>query len=1245
MYYVENITLSSGNLVGWLPPSISALRNLTVLALRFNNLTSTIPPSMGELTKLQLLELGSNSLTGFIPEELGSLVGIRVMELAKNQLQGSIPTSLAALSNATQLYFFENDLTGTIPDIFRNMAKLTNFAVSYNNMHGTLPYSLFNLPKIKYVDIQFNAFTGTLPIIDRIGTHFAGLEGEDNFLEGTIPTTFFTNARLHILDVSFNYIEGMLPDDLGGNTNLLYLELAGNELSGPLPSALGSQPGLYVLDFDNNHMTGTIPEGVYDLYYMEYLDFGLNHMHGNISDRLRDMPYLYAVNFEGNGFTGTFPAALTALPYMSYISLFGNQLYGTLPAALGALPYLEYFFVDENYLTGTIPPEFGTPYYLTVLDLDTNIFSGTIPNELCDLYYLHQLELNNNVLTGTLPKDLANLENLVVLLVLNNRLTGTLDGLFDGATHLYLIDIDLNENSFTGTLPDALFQLPSLQTLTAVGNCLHGELPDTICEARSLLALALDGLSSAKSCRTKILPGISASYAVTKELTGTVPACLFHMPTLTTLHLSGNGLTGTLPDSIGADSVLSELSLSHNLLTGSIPAAIQRRRWYSLDLSFNRLGGTLRSDFASEPFNATYFAALSQLLGQNLSAANAQSTTSLENNRLSGRIPSVLQSAQNVSMLGTNIFSCNDESTNLPAHDSGRKNYQCGSASFNVPYYLWLGAAVATIGTLAVMRVRGGALMEEAERWSAAVKRAAPAIRSMITLCDSLVKSAALYLGLVMVILLPLYVLGSTYAGVVVHSYAYAVSAAFLSGVWVVAVEFPVLLSLLAVVIYVFHWLASGSGSDTRLSTASAREAGQSTPAWRTFVVYAAFIAINLIFVVTVNAAYVYFAVYGNNDALLVWQVLMSLFKLVWNRFFSIYAIRWASQLGADVDPTTENKTAAAMRSKYATLQVFVALLNNIAIPCLVVAVVSPNCFYNVFVAAPEVTTVLIFDICVQLNGGSGCVTFANARNTISYEPPFTYNYQCSSSFITYYAPAFVILCIVRMFLTPLLQGSLFWLYQRATPGTRWHAALELVQLPILKSVDAANPAPVQSIYQPYFDANQLLLSLITYFGLLLTFGAVFPPLAVCIVLTMASVVVVNNVKVGRFLAILEQRHLSSYVRVIEEECKMAGFDRILVRAMWMLVTASCWFYTLFLFDTLGDAVGFNGAYWVLLVMPLMPAVLYGMSRLIAVSRVPAAGATTASVDERGSELVESKLHSDDKSVLSAIHVGSSDLL
>jgi hypothetical protein len=49
-------------------------------------------------------------------------------------------------------------------------------------------------------------------------------------------------------------------------------------------------------------------------------------------------------------------------------------------------------------------------------------------------------------------------------------------------------------------------------------------------------------------------------------------------------------------------------------------------------------------------------------------------------------------------------------------------------------------------------------------------------------------------------------------------------------------------------------------------------------------------------------------------------------------------------------------------------------------------------------------------------------------------------------------------------------------------------------------------------------------------------------------------------------------------------------------------------FYTLFLFDTLGDAVGFAGAFWVLIVVPLLPAVALCLFRAAGMRRGSLAG-------------------------------------
>jgi hypothetical protein len=335
------------------------------------------------------------------------------------------------------------------------------------------------------------------------------------------------------------------------------------------------------------------------------------------------------------------------------------------------------------------------------------------------------------------------------------------------------------------------------------------------------------------------------------------------------------------------------------------------------------------------------------------------------------------------------------------------------------------------------------------------------------------------------------------------------------------------------------------------------------------------------------NTAYVLIAIYGERDLLPLAQLMLSLFKLFWNRFFSVYLIRWAAVIDF-------SRSSTAVETEFATLQMTVVLLNNIAVPCLVVAGISPNCFYNILVQPPAVEVNFQYDECIEIALGTGCTEYTPYTATISYDPPFSYNYQCSSSFITYYAPTFVLLCLMHGFAVPIGQFALYQLHRRATPGTGWFAVLDFVLLPNLKPIAPGEPAQV-NVFKPFFDANQLLLSLFTYLGLLLTFGAMFPPVAVALLVTLLAVLHFNKLKISRFLShALEQSQLD-YVDAVEAESGRSGFlsTALLERAVWMLVTVSCWFYTLFLFDTLGDAVGFQRAYWVLIAVPLLPLVLY----------------------------------------------------
>jgi hypothetical protein len=94
-------------------------------------------------------------------------------------------------------------------------------------------------------------------------------------------------------------------------------------------------------------------------------------------------------------------------------------------------------------------------------------------------------------------------------------------------------------------------------------------------------------------------------------------------------------------------------------------------------------------------------------------------------------------------------------------------------------------------------------------------------------------------------------------------------------------------------------------------------------------------------------------------------------------------------------------------------------------------------------------------------------------------------------------------------------------------------------------------------------------------------------PVAVTMVLTAIFVML----KVGRLLTNASEEKQHKYAEIIEQECANVATPTTMRRAFWMLLWFGCWFYTLFLFDILGDKVGFYRAYWVIIVVPLLPLV------------------------------------------------------
>ncbi|KAJ8640678.1 hypothetical protein MRB53_017372 [Persea americana] len=177
------------------------------------------------------------------------------------------------------------------------------------------------------------------------------------------------------------------------------------------------------------------------------------------------------------------------------------------------------------------------------------------------------LVLPNAELSASIPPDLASIQHLRHLDLSHNLINGTLPlSLFNNnASELRILD--LSDNSIAGELPEDVGNLKSLQFLNLSGNALVGKIPDNLTALVNLTVVSL-----------------SDNY-----LSGDLPKGFDHVEIL---DLSSNLVNGSLPVDFGGGSLRS-LNLSHNKLSGSIlpefASGIPANA--GLDLSFNDLSG------------------------------------------------------------------------------------------------------------------------------------------------------------------------------------------------------------------------------------------------------------------------------------------------------------------------------------------------------------------------------------------------------------------------------------------------------------------------------------------------------------------------------------------------------------------------------------------------------------------------------------------------------------------------------
>jgi hypothetical protein len=1130
---ISLFNVDKNHIRGQIPENISNWNHINSLAAEHNQLSGSLPNSLWSLTNLSLLNLNNNPFNpSTLPVSIGNLTNLRVLRLAYTQLYGTIPETISNCQKIEQIYFQNNNFTGFIPKGFGNLKSI--FHVDLNNNYftgineefynatslhecylyqnlisGTLSKRISNLVSLVNIDISSNQFYGTLPSTIQQMPKLGFIFINSNSFTGEVPTWLNNITTLTRFSASFNNFHGTLPQSLSEVNHLKEFTVSNNLLSGSIPSSYHDFPFLQSLDLSYNSLYGSASVLFDACHSLQYLVLGNNFFSGKLNNS--QSTQLAVIDLPGNLFSGTPPYFDFADDRpLTYLNFGRNYFSGELPLDLP--DSLLIFSVDSNYLHGTVPEYIITTLNLNTLNLSFNLFSGyfpdsrprgvikfqelivnnnffvgSLPSNFGSFRHLVSLSLNHNQFTSTVPKSYKNLTSLEQFFIQDNLITGSVTEILNNSLSYSLFAIDLSNNQLTGRLLDSYFVKSTLRTFAAVSNCISGSIPLTVCDANSLTTFALDGVSTAKDCRKNIYPILFNGFIVEQYLTGTIPNCLFALPSLRTLHLSGNRFAGTISNDLNISESLIDLSLSHNALSGTIPLFMQDRQWTNLDLSYNKLTGTLSSAFADISNNGSL---------------------SLQVNRLSGIIPNSLLSAQAINVLDGNIFAC-ATIEELPANDPNRKTYSCGSNIVNDLLYFWLSLFLVVLFLFLVFSNKSRILRNtdkeltenrknpfftwsfiegpliELRNWKNTIddyraKNPNSNLIALIECFEGIRRVCVIMSSFSIIVLLPVYVGLSQNNKTFQDGYVWVVSGLLLSGKQsAIALFFVFLVLLLLLSILLFLTFRGSLPSNLKsftdnkiqidrfsnnsklLSTLKESEAEMMQSNQMTYPLlycthFIVFI-LNTVIVGAVDCCYVVIILNEPSTVIVFAAFLLACFRLVNGKILLWKAIPrvskmikyWVSRItkkeslsnqGTESEEQIKNKKTSIRYDFTHTDIIFLErtmIFNNIILPIIVIVVILPDCFYNTFVNPSNVNATyqyigcqfyqrVLYATAYYFLNTSICTTVTAST---SYSPPFIYLYECSSKIMINYMSVYIIKFILAGFVIPFYTVIIKYLY------------------------------------------------------------------------------------------------------------------------------------------------------------------------------------------------------------------------
>lgn len=363
---------------------------------------------------------------------------------------------------------------------------------------------------------------------------------------------------------------------------------------------------------------------------------------------------------QGLGLSGKIGRGLQKLQHLKVLSLSKNNISGTISPELGLITSLERVDLSNNSLSGSIDHSSLTNLVSSIkfLDVSENSLSGPLPDILFEnCSSLRSLSLAGNSFEGPIPSTLAKCSSLNNLNLSNNHFSGNLNFVSGFWTLTRLRTLDLSHNALTGPVPNGVAAIHYLKELKLQGNQFSGLVPSDIGLCPHLIKLDLcdnvfTGTLPNSLQRLKSLTYLSICKNM---MDGDFPQWIGKMSSLEYVELSSNSFKGFLPSSVGDLKSLTYVSLADNLFNGSIPESLFSLGLGQVDLSRNKLSGSIPSA-SSKLFESLEMMDLSanQLTGnipEEMGLFSKLRYLNLSYNNLKSRIPPELGYSQNLTVL------------------------------------------------------------------------------------------------------------------------------------------------------------------------------------------------------------------------------------------------------------------------------------------------------------------------------------------------------------------------------------------------------------------------------------------------------------------------------------------------------------------------------------------------------------------------------------------------------------------